>query len=206
MVRRYAETWAKRYGNAELWQGERQRTSDKNWRQPIRWNYEAADENRRRRVFCASLADVFDNQVDPLWRSDLWELIAATPWLDWLLLTKRPQNIAKMLPAAPRQNIWLGTTVENQAEANRRIPHLLAVWAMVHFVSCEPLLSPVDLPPGIDWVICGGESGPGKRLMDLAWARSLRDHCAHNGVPFFMKQIDKVQPIPPDLLIRQWPA
>src|SRR5438128_54370 len=95
----YAENWAKRAGNPELWHGELRRTSAANWRQPIRWNKIARETGTRPRVFCASLADVFDNQWEPQWRADLWALIAETPFLDWLLLTKRPQNIAKMLPS-----------------------------------------------------------------------------------------------------------
>jgi protein gp37 len=120
----YAEGWAKRAGNPELWQGERRRTSVANWRMPVKLNAKAMAEGRRRRVFCASLADVFDNQVPAEWRADLWALIRATPMLDWQLLTKRPQNIARMLPANWGKgwpNVWLGTTVENQTEANRRI-------------------------------------------------------------------------------------
>ncbi len=130
------------------------RTSGSNWREPIKWNRQAGEAGIRRRVFCASLADVFDNQVPGEWRSDLWALIAATPHLDWLLLTKRPQNIAKMLPVIEFEgkdwgtgwpNVWLGTTVENQEQADIRIPHLLAVPAVRRFLSCEPLLGPVDI-------------------------------------------------------------
>jgi protein gp37 len=132
----YAEAWAKRTGHPELWQGQRRRTTAANWREPLKWNRAAAAAGERHRVFCASLADVFDNQVPAQWREDLWGLIRETPSLDWLLLTKRPQNIAGMLPAQfdegdrwPERwpNVWLGTTVENQDEADRRIPHLLAV-------------------------------------------------------------------------------
>jgi len=144
----YAEGWAKRTGNADLWQGERRRTSDANWRKPLKWDAEAARLGVRHRVFCASLADVFDNQVPREWRADLWLLIKSTPHLDWLLLTKRPQNIAKMLPdvwGTGWPNVWLGTTAENQAEADRRIPHLLAAPAAVRFISAEPLLGPIDL-------------------------------------------------------------
>lgn len=197
----YAEGWAKRTGGSALWQGERRRTSEANWRQPVKWNKQSEAEGRRYRVFCASLADVFDNQAEPEWRDDLFALIRETPHLDWLLLTKRPQNIAKMLPAdwrAGYPNVWLGTTVENQTEADRRIPHLLNVPARVRFLSCEPLLGPVDLtahflnPQGFTdtprWVIAGGESGPGARPMHSDWARSLRDQCAAAGVPFFFKQ------------------
>jgi protein gp37 len=215
----YAESWAKRAGNPQLWQGERRRTSKANWQLPIKWNAQAKRENRRLRVFCASLADVFDNQIDPDIRNNLWDLIYQTPHLDWLLLTKRPQNIAKMLPDSWGDgwpNVWLGTTVENQTEAERRIPLLLDVPAQVHFLSCEPLLGPVNLNhlwsnhgefescligceyspfskketlvPRIDWVICGGESGPGARPMHPDWARRLRDQCAEAGVPFLFKQ------------------
>jgi protein gp37 len=155
----YAERWSLRMpANRNLWQGERRRTAGANWRQPIKWNREAAAAGERRKVFCASLADVFDNKVPARWRDDLWHLIDQTPNLDWLLLTKRPQNIAKMLPTeaigAPAwgsgwPNVWLGTTVENQEEADRRIPHLLAVPAVVRFLSCEPILGPVDLRPYI---------------------------------------------------------
>lgn len=148
----YAEGWAKRAGHPDLWAGNRRRTSEANWRQPIKWNDAAGKLGRRPRVFCASLADVFDNQVPTEWRRDLFDMIYETPNLDWLLLTKRPQNIAKMLPGAigevelwPWPNVWLGTTAENQAEAERRIPSLLAAPATKHFLSCEPLLGPVDL-------------------------------------------------------------
>lgn len=156
----YAEvsTPARALGVAWGPNAERRRTSEATWRQPLAWNRKAQREGRRFKVFCASLADVFDNQVPADWRADLWALIASTPHLDWLLLTKRPQNIAKMLPGAyveqlvgrdlpawPWPNVWLGTTVENQAEADRRIQHLLAVPAAKRFLSMEPLLGPVDL-------------------------------------------------------------
>lgn len=198
--------------------GARKRTSAAYWDQPRRWNAKAEREGRRVRVFCASMADVFDSKADPAWREDLWALIHDTPHLDWLLLTKRPQNIAKMLPGSDGRgpsdysrgvwgegwpNVWLGTTAENQAEAERRIPHLLAVPAAKRFLSCEPLLGPVDLKPwfrndypsgyylsgnGIHWVITGGESGPNARPSNPQWFRDLRDQCATAGVPFFFKQ------------------
>ena len=150
----YAEGWAKRTGAPQLWQGQRRRTSEANWQKPLSWNLKAERAGTRARVFCASLADVFDNQVPTRWRDGLWWLIEQTPNLDWLLLTKRPQNIAKMLPD-PRTgvrewgdgwpNVWLGTTAENQEEADRRIPVLLETPAAVRFLSAEPLLGPVDL-------------------------------------------------------------
>lgn len=192
----YAEGWAKRAGNPELWQGERRRTSAANWRMPVKLNAKAMAmaEGRRIRVFCASLADVFDNQVPTEWRTDLWALIRATPSLDWQLLTKRPQNIAKMLPpdwGNGWPNVWLGTTTENREEMLRRGAALKAIPATVRFWSAEPLLGdlgeiPAELMP--DWVIAGGESGPGARPMHPDWARSLRDQCAAAGVAFHFKQ------------------
>ena len=194
--------------------GERKRTSVANWRKPLAWNAAAAAAGVRAKVFCASLADVFDNDVPPVWREELFRLIAITPHLDWLLLTKRPQNIEGMLARSVGDawtsgffnHVWLGTTVENQAEAKRRIPHLVRTPATVHFLSVEPMLGPVDIkewcfrrPPerqkgtdwdnmGINWVICGGESGGKARPMHPQWARDLRDQCADVGVAFLFKQ------------------
>jgi protein gp37 len=226
----YAEGWAKRTGQAGLWNGERRRTSAANWRLPYKWNNAAPLSGPRPRVFCASLADVFDNQAAPEWRRDLWWLIRETPNLDWLLLTKRPQNIVKMLPdnwGEGYPNVWLGTTVENQTEADRRIVALLEVPAVIHFLSCEPLLGPLDLnsvecgfgtidaldheiAPGIDWVIVGGESGPGARPFEERWAQQLKRQCEDALVPFFMKQMSGVRkplpPIPQHLMLRQFPA
>ena len=201
----YAEALAKRYG----WNfAARRRTSENNWRNPRRWNLAAERDGVRRRVFCASLADVFDNQVPSEWRADLWEMIRACPALDWQLLTKRPQNIRKMLPADWGDgwpNVWLGTTAEDQREADRRILHLLDVPALRRFVSVEPLLGPLEIGPGlsmhrdqwcnwrqgggIHWVIVGGESGPGARRMDPSWAMDLLLQCAAQDVPFFFKQV-----------------
>lgn len=149
----YAEAWAKRAGAAAgvTWGGERRRTSAKNWQLPLKWNAQAAREGRRFRVFCASLADVFDNQVPPAWRAELFALIQQTPHLDWLLLTKRIGNVQAMIEAPGMQkdglppNVWLGATVVNQAEADRDIPKLLAVPARVRFLSIEPMLGPIDL-------------------------------------------------------------
>jgi protein gp37 len=198
---------------------ERRRTSESTRRQPFTWQRQAAKfvlvHGRRRRVFCGSLCDVFDNHrtVLPEWRDELWETIRSTPDLDWMLLTKRPENIAKMLPAnwgSGWRNVWLGATMENQRWFDHRWPILSAVPAIVHFVSCEPMLGPVtigDARP--DWIICGGESSQGKRKarhMDLAWARSLRDECAAAGGAYFFKQVTDKGPIPDDLLVRQFPT
>lgn len=211
----------------------RRRTSAANWDLPEKWQRQAAafhaQHGRRRRVFCASLADVFDNEVPPVWRADLFALIKATPDLDWLLLTKRIGNAWTLMADAcgvsqasltlPLHNVWLGATVVNQDEADRDVPKLLRVPAAVRFLSVEPMLGPIQLGlqcehwsddivmdpetgarecckacdftgigNAIDWVICGGESGPKARPMQAAWAQSLRDQCAAAGVPFLFKQ------------------
>lgn len=204
----YAESWAKRAGRPELWQGTRQRTTAENWKQPFKWNAAAKAAGERHRVFVNSLSDFFDNQVDEKWRHDAWNVISHCPDLDWLLLTKRPQNIRKMLPIGWLHgwpHVWIGTTVENQEEANRRIPNLLAVPAVVHFLSMEPLLEPVRLDrvrihdgfvevhggrlPAIDWVIVGSESGSRRaRVCELDWVRDIRDQCITSGTAFFWKQ------------------
>ena len=148
----YAEGWAKRSGLVQWGPGaERRVTTDATWAKPRKWNAMAQASGTRARVFCASLADVFDNAMPEEWRDRLWSLIKDTPHLDWLLLTKRPGNIANMLPVPfdfdkHFPNVWLGCTVVNQAEADRDIPKLLAVPARVHFLSMEPLLGPVRLP------------------------------------------------------------
>jgi protein gp37 len=191
--------------------GERKRTSEANWKAPLRWAKAARGTGRRPRVFCASLADVFDNRVPTEWRTDLWELIETTPELDWLLLTKRPENIDWMTQWRPA-NVWLGTTCESQEQFDRRWRILSAVPASVHFISYEPAIGPLVLPSvwGItkmpDWIICGGESGHGARMMDPQWARNLRDVCKATNIPFFMKQMTGKKPIPDDLLIRQFPT
>lgn len=127
----------------------RQRTGEPYWRQPLQWNKHAEATGTRARVFCASLADVFDNEVDPTWRGDLFKLIRDTPALDWLLLTKRIGNAIGMLPwyptTRPWGNVWIGATVVNQEEADRDIPKLLATPAAVRFLSIEPILGPIDL-------------------------------------------------------------
>lgn len=188
---------------------ERIRTSPANWRKPIAWNAAHAEffalHGRRQRVFCASLADVFDNAVDPSWRADLFDLIEKTPNLDWLLLTKRIGNVMSMVSEAaqyqfdlnclekPRlpENVWIGATIVNREEMLRDAEKLLAAPARVRFWSVEPMLCdlgeiPLNLMP--DWVICGGESGSNARPMHPDWARDLRDQCDAAGVKFFFKQ------------------
>jgi len=130
----------------------RRRTSTTNWSKPRKWaaEHEAffREHGHRQRVFCSSLADVFDNAVDPKWRADLFALIAQTSELDWLLLTKRIGNVQDMLPADWGEgwsNVWIGATVVNQIEAERDIPKLLSVPAALRFLSVEPMLGPIDL-------------------------------------------------------------
>jgi protein gp37 len=170
----YAEGLDKRYWGGKHWGPKAERKKTKDWSAPRRWNKDAAAKGIRYRVFCASLADVFDNQIPPDWRASLWQLIEETPHLDWLLLTKRPQNIKKMLPkgwANGWRNVWLGCTVENQVEAERRLPHLLGVPAFIRFLSMEPLLGPVDL------------------TIDSLWNRNCSScadgcfHCPETGAP-----------------------
>ncbi len=248
--------------------GTRSITAYSYWRTALAWDKEAKESGERKKVFCASLADVFeewpgqliDSKQRKLWwneefygekycdvdgiptfshltdeyiaknisdvdkwvpltlnivRKFLWRLISMTPNLDWLLLTKRPENILKMMPAAEftQKNIYLGTSVGCndtlwRIEELKKCRHL----AKVLFLSCEPLLEEISVIsnlPGIDWVITGGESGHNKRDFNPDWARTLRDECQQANVAFFFKQIDKVYEkthgIPVDLQIRQFP-
>ena len=194
----YAETFSHRIGQ-DIWgpRAERRFFSDAHWRDPLKWNAEAARAGVRRRVFCASMADVFENraELNPH-RERLWQLIADTPSLDWLLLTKRPDRILKSVPWGSiwPTNVWAGVTAENQLWARRRIPLLLELPAAVRFLSCEPLLGALDLTQWltgsrrVDWVIAGGESGHKARPMNPEWARKLRDQCRASGVAFHFKQ------------------
>jgi protein gp37 len=228
----YAEAQDQRWHCGEHWGAgaPRRRTSERLWRGPEEWDrFRAAGKLSSRRkgvdvptplwVFCASLADVFDNEVEPAWRADLWALIRRTPHLRWQLVTKRVGNVWKMLPAdwgatpaqigpavceftdgAAYRHVGIIATVVNQEEYDRDAPKLLALKTVgVRWVglSVEPMLGPIDLPPplsspGFDWVICGGESAQGgqaARPFVLQWSYWLRDQCAARGVPFFMKQV-----------------
>ena len=190
----YAERLAKRYG-FDVWGPDKPRRTfgKKHWTQPIAWNRKAEKEGKRTKVFCASMCDVFERHPDiEEMREVLWDVVRDTPHLDWQILTKRPHRIAENLPidwANGYDNVWLGTSVENgnfawRADFLREIP------AAIRFVSCEPALGPmVKLSlDGIDWVIYGGESGPGFRKDDVRWARDLRERCRESGVAFFYKQ------------------
>jgi protein gp37 len=191
--------WVAAWGEVGAPPSPRKRTSVANWRNPIRWNKKAAESGVPLRVFCASLADVFDNEVEQAWRDDLWDLIRATPHLRWILLTKRIGNAPKMLPDDWQQNdrfshVGLMATLENQEVWDRDYRKLMAVPAAWRGVSAEPLLGPIDMQPmmfhhgKIDWMITGGESGPGFRPLDMNAVRVIRNQCAVAGVTFHHKQ------------------
>lgn len=232
----YAETLSKRYGK-NIWgpvatTDREQKTGI--WAELLKWNRHAMKEQRRRRVFVQSMSDFFEDhpQVGQ-WREDALSLISKCKWLDFQILTKRPENVNRMIAdyagdcewlgenigkdnQGRYSNIWIGTSIENQEMADKRIPKLLNIPAKVRFLSIEPLLEHVEIhryalgglitTDSLSWVIVGGESGNKRRPFDVAWARSIRDQCRKAGVPFFMKQIDKVQPIPADLMIREFPT
>jgi protein gp37 len=202
----YAEAGSTRYGHS-VWgpKNPRRTFSEAHWKEPLKWNRQAEKEARRHRVFCSSMCDNFeDHPTIDAEREKLWPLIRATPWLQWQLLTKRIERVAARLPpdwGHGYHNVWMGASVENQKYADLRIPILLQIPAVVHFISYEPALGPVDLDAylrtleydmqifkGLDWVICGGESGAGYRPMDPQWARDVRDQCKAAGVSFFFKQ------------------
>jgi protein gp37 len=195
----------------------RKRTSPKYWREPLYWNADASrfqrEHGHRERVFGGHICDWFDNQADPQWRADAFKLVRETPNLDWQILTKRPQNIAKMLPpdwGNGYRNVWLGISAENQNYYSQRWPFLAKIPAVVRFISYEPALGslgPIDIGIGVlaDWVIVGGESGKAPREMDEQWARDVREQCRKLGITFFMKQMTGKRPIPNDLFIREMP-
>lgn len=193
-----------RYGRAKWGAvaggGTRVLTSASNRRKPLAWNRAAERAGTRPFVFCSSLADVFDNEVDPAWRADLFDLIDDTQHLVWLLLTKRIGNVIPMLAKiadetyAPR-NVAFGATMANQEEYDRDAVKLARVRKTLRplftFGSFEPLLGPVDIGPlsAPDWIIVGGESGRNARPMQLDWARSLRQQSADLGRVFNFKQV-----------------
>ena len=195
----YAEGWSKRSGQVKWGNHPRKRTTEAYWKAPHAWQKEADTfqlrNGRRQRVFCASLADVFDNQVDPAWRADLFELIRSTPDLDWQLLTKRPQNIRKMLPvdwgSEGWHNVWLGFTAEDQIRFDQRKRFIEEIPATVWFVSYEPAIGPLRIgasDPAPHWLIIGGESGPGARALEEQWVYDVLDDCRERDIAPFFKQ------------------
>ena len=167
--------------------------SDAYWQKPLQWQRKAERTGTRHKVFCGSMCDWADKNGDPAQRERLWDLIRATPNLDWQLLTKRASNIKKHLPADwgnGYPNVWLGVTVENRRQGLRRMEMLKAIPAQVRFLSIEPLLEDLgslDLS-GIGWVIVGGESGAKARAMQPAWVDNVWHWCNIHRVPFFFKQ------------------
>lgn len=206
----YAEEMMdKRYGRVK-WgpHGARSVTSTSYWRQPRLWNKKAAELGIRYRVFCASLSDVFDDHpsISVEWRAGLWTLISETPNLEWLLLTKRPENWPRFMPVSecrpPFENIRLGVTIEDQPAYNARFPLLQIAKGCAGFptfISYEPALGPVDWENlrcgAADWLICGGESGKNARPMNPIWARAARDACATAGIPYLFKQWGEYLPV-----------
>jgi protein gp37 len=201
----YAESFSKRVG-LKVWgpTSDRRFFGDKHWAEPLKWARDAERDGVRRRVFCASMADVLEDRrdLDP-WREKLRSLIGATPSLDWLLLTKRPENAALMYEGLRRwpDNVWLGTTTENQEYYDRRWPILARIPARVLFVSHEPALGPLQIKAAEvrgdgytslifpNWIITGGESGSGARPYDIGWARELRRQTRDTPVALFVKQL-----------------
>lgn len=169
------------------------RTMPENWRKVIKWNEQAVIENRRHKVFCGSMMDWCDKDAPEGARDDLFQLIKQTPMLDWQLLTKRATLIKRSLPSDwgdGYHNVWLGVTVENKEFGFSRIDELREIPAKIKFISAEPLLSSLNgiCLEGIDWVIIGGESGPGWRPMNRAWVDDLMSACAHESIPVWFKQ------------------
>ena len=208
----YAAALDARYGYTKNGWGKgapRKLRPDSAWREPLQWNNEAAEMGTRSRVFCASLADVFDAEVPPEWRARLFELVAATPSLDWLLLTKRPQLIRRQLEAIdvwkgmPLPNVWIGFSAGNQRNFDSRWRHVRTIPAAVRFCSYEPAIGPLVLPQhcqgNLHWLICGGETAQQKeqsRRMLPAWSRAIRDQSKKMGIPFFFKQWGNWIPTP----------
>jgi protein gp37 len=222
----YAEGTSIWRGFKNLWGpgSERRVLSDSYWREPLKWDAEAKKAGERRRVFCSSMADVFeDHPTVNQQRERLWALIEATPNLDWLLLTKRPENFKRFLPwyesGISPANVWLGVTTENQKYLDLRVPLLLLAAARRHFISYEPALGPINAAfyldcekchgdvtanggcqlcqgmPRLNWVICGGESGQSARPMHPNWARSIRDQVKAACKSFFFKQWGEWMPV-----------
>jgi len=227
----YAEAFDKRVGGDHWGKDKPRRTmSDSYWYQPLLWNRNAQAEGKKVKVFCASMADVMDDETPSGQRERLWDLIDHTPYLIWQLLTKRPQRYFRYLPTSfAHNNVWLGTTAEDQHFYDIRWSSLRLVaadYGLTSWISYEPALGPIvmdDFPftSGIDgildypnWIIFGGESGADKkrRPMDIEWARDLKSECASCGTSFFMKQMGARTSnaakalIPVDMLVHEFPA
>jgi len=191
------------------WTGETRLVMER-LKDPLRWK-------KPRRIFVNSMGDLFHENTASLDVAAVWHVMRLAPWHTFQILTKRPKRMRRFVEkwGAALPNVWLGVSVEDQAAANERIPHLQMIHAALLFVSLEPLIGPVSLaqaipcgyyceegighvdhgPNGnlghIGWVVCGGESGPRARPMKLGWARAVRDECRDARVAFFMKQLSE---------------
>jgi protein gp37 len=196
----YAKTWDHRMGGNH-WgsDAERRFFGDKHWNQPVEWNRKAEKSGQRWRVFCMSMGDWAEGRPDQKASLErLWPLIKATPHLDWLMLTKRPQLITSLYPQEwqrnPQPNVWMGATCENQFWTDNRWEFLKRIDTAVYWFSMEPLFEAVKLPTDFlalgkrAWVIVGGQSGRIAHPLHPDWARSVRDQCLSAGVPFHFKQ------------------
>lgn len=197
-------------------------TSEANWKKPLAWNRKCERENRRMTVFCGSICDIADPEVSQIWFSDVIRLVLKTPNLNWLFLTKRPEELKRRLDDFYKYsleyrfvipNLWLGVTACNQEET-KKVWTLLKTPAAGRFVSIEPMLGPIDLNKFellckawsrrrptlgtyLDWVICGGETGPKARPLHPDNVASLRDQCQSTETPFFFKQWGEWSPWAP---------
>ena len=202
----YAASMVKRFGQDF---SERRLTSVANRAKAFKWNADHLkfyrEHGHRQRVFVNSMADVFDNDVPQTWRQGLWRLIRFTPHLDYILLTKRIGNAKRMLPedfsAATYPNVWLGISACVQNDLDRDLQKLLRINTACHFISAEPMAEQLGFPDPdyvtnswsdiegyVDWIICGGESGPKARPLLEDHARRLRFHCRRHWIKFFFKQ------------------
>lgn len=183
-----------RYGRVK-WGPGQARSRTKTWSDPLKWNRLAEKTGERKRVFCASLADWLDAEVPGNWFEDLCDLIEQCKHLDWLMLTKRPENAKAMLPPKwienPRPWVWFGVTAENQKYYDLRVPTLKAIPAALRWVSYEPALGPINVQPGIDWLIIGGESAQMEpaREFEMEWAIDAVEQSRAAGVVPFVKQL-----------------
>lgn len=226
----YAKGLARRFpqihGPAHI-EFEEVRCHNNRLQQPYKWN-------NPRRVFVCSMGDLFHDDVPFGFLDKIWKTMFDCQQHTFIILTKRPQRLKDFAFAWHKNTIsphlWIGVTAENQEQADARIPILLQIPAAVRWVSVEPLLSEVDIrsylysdydkaahdsqliePLGgfnhakLNWVVCGAETGSKARLMELEWARDLRDQCEDAGVPFFFKKSGQRIETPDDLKIHEYP-
>lgn len=190
----YAAALSKRVGSVEWDAGQYRTFGDAHWQKPFKWDADAGKAGVRRKVFCASMADVFDVEAPADARLRLLKTISQTRNLDWQLLTKRPKAAIDLLPDdfVFRHGVWIGCTVESMKMWRLRVPFLQSIRARVRFLSIEPLLEYLPITPsdleGISWVVIGGETGARARPLKFEWVNRLAEICAVAGVPMFFKQ------------------